>query len=324
MPIRAGEVEWNRDEIAKYVKIGTIQHFIVNEHERCLFIRDGKIQQVFGPGRHLTASMPIFGRTSFVYISLRPFQMKWGLPETFSKDNVRVGAYGTIEFQISKPELFYAQVLGGSGRETYTVADLREDILDNIQGVIRSELAQLDVKQIYIERDILISVVRSKLAELFGSRGMDYKNLEIQGINIPEDIKKALESLKLHDISITTKKADMSLELEKLKQMQQMGLNAAQMKELEIMEKDPSLLGKKYETGAYKEALQISKTQNVNIGMTAPPPMYQPYPSQQPTQSQMQTDSIEAKLEKLKNLLDKGLITQQEYDEKKKQILSEL
>jgi hypothetical protein len=33
---------------------------------------------------------------------------------------------------------------------------------------------------------------------------------------------------------------------------------------------------------------------------------------------------VEAKLEKLKNLLDKGLITQEDYEAKKKEILNSL
>jgi len=332
MPIRAGEITWNEGELAKYVNIGTIQHFIVNEHERCLFIRDGKIMQVFGPGRHLTASLPIFGRVSFVYVSLRPFQLKWGLPETMSKDNVRVGAFGTIELQITKPELFYAQVLGGSGKQVYTVNDLRDDVLDNIQSVIRSELAQLDIKQIYIERDILISVVRTKLQELFANMGIDYKRLEIQGINIPEEVKQALESLKIHEITTIKKKTDMQLELEKLKAAQQSGIDALKLKEMELLEKDPSILAKKYEAEAYRDALQTAKTQNVNIGMSMPPVQYQQpqvvqqQPAQAPQQPQQSqpSDPLEEKLMKLKNLLDKGLITQEEYDQKKKEILSSL
>lgn len=331
MPFRAGEVEWHEGELAKKVNLGTIQHFVVNEYERCLFIRDGKIQQEFGAGRHATTSMPFFGTSKHIYVSLRPFDLKWGLPETFSKDNVRVGAFGTIELQINDPKMFYAQRLGASGKEAYTIQDLREDLLDNIQGVIRSELANLEVKQIYIERDILISVVRAKLTELFASFGCDYKRLEIQGVNIPEDIKKALESLKIHSITMQKDEGDMTLEMKKLKMMQEMGIDAAKMKELEIMEKDPSVLGKKYESAAYKDAFQASRTQNVNVGMAMPPPqqqqpVYQPPPQQAPPPAAAPAGDggIEAKLEKLKKFMDQGLITEEEFAAKKKELLMDL
>ena len=129
------------------------------------------------------------------------------------------------------------------------------------------------MKEIYLERDVLIAVVRGKLQELFKSMGFDYKRLEIQGVNIPEDIKKALESAKLHDIELGKKKGDLGLEKEKMAEMARLGIDAAKMKELEIAETTPEILAKKYEAQAYKDALQTSKTQDVRVvtGVEQPP-----------------------------------------------------
>jgi len=271
LPVRAREIEWGEDELAKKVDLGKIPNFLVREYERALFIKNGKIYQEFGPGTHVASKLSPITNTYLIYVSLIPLHLKWGLPETMSKDNVRVGAFGTIELQIEDPKMFFAHVLGPKTR--YTKNELREDLLGNIQGVIRSELAALDVKQIYIERDVLIAVIRGKLQELFKSMGFDYKRLEIQGVNIPEDIKKALESAKLHEIELSKKKGDLSLEKEKMAEMARLGIDAAQMKELEIAETTPEILAKKYEAQAYKDALKTSKTQDVRIvtGVEQPP-----------------------------------------------------
>lgn len=263
MPIGAEEIEWNEGELAKKFKLGKIPHFLVKEHERAVFIRDGKIYEVFGPGRHVTSKLPGLTNAQMVYVSFLPIKLKWGLPETMSQDSVTVGVSGTVEVQIDDPKMFWAQAMGS--KTLYTESNLRDQILTNLQGVVRTELANLTIQQIYLERDVLIAAVRARLQEMFEAIGIDYKRIEIVGINIPEDVKKAMESIKIHDIELNKKKGEAELEVSKAKELAQSGIDAVTMKELEIAGESPEILAKKYESQAYKDALQTSKTQNVNL-----------------------------------------------------------
>lgn len=262
--------ELGEDELAKGVRPGTMPRFLVREFERVLFIRDGKIYQEFGPGRHVTSKIPILSQCEVIYVSLLPFKLKWGLPETLSQDNVTVGCSGTIELQIDNTKMFWAQVMGSKKR--YTKDKLREHILTNLQGVIRSELANLTIHQIYLERDVLVAAMRARLQEMFESMGIDYKRIELVGINIPENIKKALESKKIHDIELSKRRGDAELEVEKAKELAKSGIDAVTMKELEIAGANPEILEKKYESQAYKDALRSSRTQNVNLEMRTKQP----------------------------------------------------
>jgi len=263
LPIRPEEIKWGEDELAKRVELGKIPNILVREFERAIFIRDGKIFEEFGPGRHVTSKLGSITKTNMIYVSMVPFKLKWGLPETMSKDNVSVGCSGSIELQIDNAKMFWAQVMGS--RNLYTKTNLRERILTNLQGVIRSELANLTVQEIYLERDILIAAVRVRLQELFEAMGIDYKRLEIVGINISEKIKNAIESQKLHEIELKKKKGEQELELSKVSQLAKEGVDAAKMRELEIAGENPEVLGKKYESEAYKDALKTSRTQEVKI-----------------------------------------------------------
>ncbi|MDP6460090.1 MAG: zinc-ribbon domain-containing protein [Candidatus Hydrothermarchaeota archaeon] len=265
MPIRPEEVEWEDDELAKRVSIGKIPHFLVGEYERALFIRDGKIYQEFGSGSHTASKLSPTTKTHLIYVSLMPFKLKWGLPETMSRDNVTVGCHGTVELQVDNPKMFWAQVMGS--KTTYSKSKLRAHILANLQGVIRSELAKLSTSEIYLERDALIAVLRGKLSEMFQAMGIDYKRFDIAGISIPEEIKKGIESLKLHEIELGKKKGDQALDMDKIQQLANLGLDVTKLKELEIADKDPEILRKKYEARAYKDALKTAKTQNVNLGV---------------------------------------------------------
>jgi len=263
MPVRPEEIEWSEDELAKRVDLGKIPQILVQEPERALFIRDGKIFEEFGPGRHVTSKLSSMTRTYTIYVSLLPFKLKWGLPETMSQDNVTVGCSGTVELQIDNAKMFWAQVMGS--KNEYSKTELRNQILSNLQGVVRTELANLTVQQIYLERDVLIAAVRARLQEMFEVKGIDYKRIEIVGINIPQDVKKALESKKIHDIELSKRKGEADLEINKARELANSGIDAARMRELEIAGHNPEILGKKYESQAYKDALQTSRTQNVNL-----------------------------------------------------------
>jgi len=281
MPLKPGEMEWDDIELAKRADIGKIPHFLIKEYERALFIRDGKIYEEFGPGRHVTSKLSSMTNAHLIYVSLVPFKLKWGLPETMSKDNVTMGCSGTVELQIDNPKMFWAQVMGAKIR--YTKDDLRYHILTNLQGVIRSELANLTVQEIYLERDVLIAAARARLQEMFGAMGIDYKRLELVGINIPQDVKKAIESQKLHEIEIAKKKSEQELELQKVSHLASTGIDAVKMKELEIAGENPAILEKKYESQAYKDALKTSRTHGVHV-VTGAPPVQPQQPTPPPSQ----------------------------------------
>jgi len=282
MPLKPGEMKWDDTELAKRADIGKIPQFLVKEYERALFIRDGKIYEEFGPGRHVTSKLSSMTNAYLIYISLVPFKVKWGLPETMSKDDVTVGCSGTVELQIDNPKMFWAQVMGAKVR--YTKDNLKDHILTNIQGVIRSELANLTVREIYLERDVLIAAVRARLQEMFGALGIDYKRLELVGINVPQKVKDAIESQKIHDIEIGKKKKEQELELEKVSHLAANGVDATKMRELEIAGDNPTILEKKYESQAYKDALETSRTHDVPVVAGAPTAQtQQPTVPSQPT-----------------------------------------
>ncbi len=276
MPVRPEEIEWGEDELAKKVDLGKIPHILVREYERALFLRDGKIFEVFGPGRHVTSKLSSMTKTNLIYISHVPFKLKWGLPETLSKDNVTVGCSGTVELQVDNDKMFFAQIMGS--RSLYTKTKLRERVLTNLQGVIRTELANLTVHEIYMERDVLIAAVRVRLQEMFEAMGIDYKRLEIVGINIPEKIKEAIESQKLHDIELTKRRGDQELEMARTSHMAKEGVDVTKMRELDIASENPDILEKKYESQAYKDALKTSRTQSVNIMSGVQTPKEEPAP----------------------------------------------
>ncbi|MEE8401121.1 MAG: zinc ribbon domain-containing protein, partial [Candidatus Hydrothermarchaeaceae archaeon] len=68
------------------------------------------------------------------------------------------------------------------------------------------------------------------------------------------------------------KRGDAELEVEKAKELAKSGIDAVTMKELEIAGANPEILEKKYESQAYKDALQTSRTQNVNLEMRTKQP----------------------------------------------------
>lgn len=251
----AKRVSWGEEELAKKVELGAFSSLVVREHERTLLVKEGRIKNVFKPGKYKVTKFEILKKPFAIYVSLKPFKLKVGVGGVMSKDNVEVGCHGNIQLQIEDPKMFYSQVMGGKKR--YTKFQLREFVSSDIQGFLRTEIAKYEAKELYKQNDVLIPKLRVKLEELFQSLGLDFKRITIRGIKLPKKIKKALQSKKMQEIELDKEKSRFELEREKKKEekerivdkykrLKEAGVDVSKFKEKEIAEKEPGVLIEKY------------------------------------------------------------------------------
>jgi len=187
---------------------------VVRESQVAVFFRDGKALDVLGPGRHTltTANIPLlvnllkipFGwkspfRAEVVFVNMREFvDMKWGTPQMLpfrDKDLgvVRLRAFGTYAMQVADPQLFVNKIAGTQG--IYTTNQL-EDYLRNIlvsrmaDLLGESKIALLDLIGQY---DELGAGVRAKAADDFAALGLTLKAFYITAITVPEEVEKAID-----------------------------------------------------------------------------------------------------------------------------------
>lgn len=134
---------------------------VVRESQMAIFVNEGQVADVFGPGTYklTTQTLPVltylknwdklfespFKSDVYFFSTRLQIDQKWGTPQPITirdKDfgAVRLRAFGNYAFRIADPKLFHTEISGT--RESYTVAEvdgqLRGLVLQNISNAIAS------------------------------------------------------------------------------------------------------------------------------------------------------------------------------------------
>jgi len=303
-------------------RIGT--QVIVREGQVAVFFRDGKALDAFGPGRHTisTANIPLLvnlvsavfsGDTPFTaevyFVNTRDFiDMRWGTPEPITlRDEVlrmvRLRAHGTYNMAVADAQLFVGQMVGARGY--YTTEDvsnyLRSMIINRLTDLLGQTMRSvLDLPSMFEE---MSAAARVKLRDDFAAIGMSLKQLYILSVSPTDETSAAIdEAASMGAIG------DMDRYM-KFKTARAVG-DAATV-----------------EGGAAAGTAQMGL--GLGAGMAAAQAMASSFASgSQPAagaaNDQAAAADPVAALTTLKNLLDNGLISQEEYDAKRQDILSRL
>lgn len=285
----------------------------VRESQEAVFFRDGMALDVFGPGRHVlqTQNIPLIGKwvTRFGYGPNSPFRaevvfvgkqlfpnLKWGTKEPIlfrdtELQMIRLRSYGSFSIQVKNSMLFVNKVVGTMG---LYIADLIEDYL---KGIIVSKLNVVlgrmlkSVFDIPAALDELNIILRTELTTDFEGLGLALHDFYIQSISLPEEVQKMIDT--------------------------KTGMNALGNLDQFMKYKIAGSLGDATHSnnGGIGEGVGLGA--GLGMGMALPNII------QQSMQSNP-TESIADKLKQLKELLDLGALTQEEFDNKKKELLKQL
>jgi membrane protease subunit (stomatin/prohibitin family) len=286
----------------------------VRESQDAVFFRDGQALDVFGPGRHVlqTQNIPVIGKwvTSFGYGPNSPFRaevlfvgkqlfsnFKWGTREPILfRDNelsaVRLRSFGSYSIQISDTLLFVNKVVGTRGLFT------TEAIQDYLKGIIISKLNSILSKELKSVFDIAKSIetlnliLRTELDTDFSALGLKIHDFYIQSISVPEEVNKLIDT-----------RSGIGA-LGNLDQYMKFQVANA----IGDAANNNSGVGDAFNTGA-----------GLSLGMLLP----QMISSSVNKANSSPIDSME-KIKKLKELLEIGAITQEEFNDKKVELLKEI
>ena len=141
----------------------------VRESQVAVFVNEGQVADVFGPGMHTltTQTLPVltylknwdklfespFKSDVYFFSTRQQIDQKWGTPQPITIRDadfgaVRLRAFGNYAFRVADPKLFHTEISGT--RDAYTVADvdgqLRGLVLQNIsQAIAASGIPFLDL-----------------------------------------------------------------------------------------------------------------------------------------------------------------------------------
>jgi len=284
----------------------------VRESQDAVFFRDGRSLDVFGPGRHVlqTQNIPLISKwvTRFGYGPNSPFRaevvfvgkqlfpnLKWGTKEPIlfrdtELQMVRLRSYGSFSIQVKDSLLFVNKVVGTMGLFiTNAIEDYLRGIIISKLNVVLGKMLK-SVFDIPVNIDNMNMVMRTELIQDFEGLGLSLHDFYIHSISLPDEVQKMIDTKS--------------------------GMNAIgnldQYMKFKIAD---SLEEAAKSGGGMGEGLGLGA--GLGMGMALPNLIQQ---NMQPNNS----GSVATKLKELKELLDLGAITQDEFDSKKQELLKQL
>ena len=188
---------------------------VVREGQKALFIQEGKLADVFGPGTYQLNDIKNFPLLTQLYnwkylwespytgdvyfISTKQFlNMKWGTSNPIMMRDqdygvVRVRGFGVYSFAVGTPTNALRELIGSMSSFTVRNVDeyFKKIITSTLSNVIaESQIPALDLSMHY---DDLAQMAKEKLANEFEKIGIEIKSLIIENLSLPEEVEKMLD-----------------------------------------------------------------------------------------------------------------------------------
>lgn len=186
----------------------------VRDSQMAVFVNEGKVADVFGPGLYTlnTQTLPIltylmnwdkafkspFKSDVYFFATRLQTNQHWGTPNPITiRDKefgaVRVRAFGIYTYHISDPRTFYSKISGT--RDVYTVPELEGQLRNTIVGRMtdtfaNSQVAFLDMAS---NQAVLADKIASSLKPGFTELGLTLDSFVVENLSLPEELQKILD-----------------------------------------------------------------------------------------------------------------------------------
>jgi len=296
---------------------------VVRESQLALFVNEGKVADLFGPGTHrlTTQTLPLltnlknwdklfaspFKSDVYFFSTRQQLDLRWGTSQPVTlrdKDfgAVRLRAFGNYSVRLADPRVFHTEISGT--RAAYTVADLdgqlRGVLLQHLSDAVAGSgipFLDLAANQIAFAKAIMAAVAPS-----FEAMGLQLETLTVQNVSLPEELQKVLDQ-----------KIGMGM----------VGQNMGQFMQYQAAQSLPTLASASGQGGGVVAdaaslgaglALGQVMAQTIQQGLQPPSPAVAP----------VSVDEVMATLEKLGELKAKGILTDEEFSAKKAELLKKI
>lgn len=306
----------NGDEIKNASKL------IVEPGQGCIFVYEGKVQAVLEQECLIsleTANIPFWTtikkfmqffesehKTAFYFFKRTAIlNQKWGTTSTIKYEDpkykfpVGLKAFGNYSYRITDARGFFVNVVGSHGE--FFTEDFRKVMSERIIQPLSDFLAESKYSYADIDanRNEIAEGLAEKLNADFGKLGFEMTDFRIEGANFDDETLKRIN--RIADVTAEAQAAQVA------------GLDYARLQQLEAMRE-----AARNEGGGAGAGMGLGA--GIGLGQVMAQTMQNNFTAH-PAASN--TDAM-AKLAKLKEIHTAGLISEQEYTEKKKAILDTL
>lgn len=298
-------------------EIKNASKLIVGPGQGCIFVYEGRVEAVYareGLFRIETANIPFLTTLRkfmqnfqsehkvglYFFRTTKMLNLKWGTESLIKYEDpqykfpVALRAFGNYSMRIVDGRAFFQQVVGGAAE--YGVSAIREALNGRLLQPLTDFFAEAGYTYTQIDpnREEIAAGIASKLRADFDQLGFVLEDFRIEGTSFDQDTMRRIN--RIADIHTEAQAASAA------------GVSFAQLQQLEAL-RDAAR-----NPGAGGAGMAMAVGMGMAGAVTAPVAALA---------SGGEGDAA-ARLKKLKAMLDDQLITQAEYDAKKKEILASL
>ena len=307
---------------------------VVRESQMAIFVNEGQVADVFGPGTYklTTQTLPVltylknwdklfespFKSDVYFFSTRQQIDQKWGTPQPISiRDKefgaVRLRAFGNYAYRVADPKKFHTEISGT--RDVYTVAELDGQLRGLVMQQISVAIAQSNIPFLDLAANQLLfaQALSQAMAPAMEAYGLKLEGMTVQSISLPDELQKVLDQ----KIGMGMVGGDMG------KLMQYQTAQAIpKMAEGVGAGGDGGLAGAGLGMGAGVAMGQIL-AQNMQSALGGGAPAAASAPAAAPAVG-VRPEDVMATLEKLGELKAKGILTDDEFNTKKAELLKKL
>ncbi|HEY6393305.1 MAG TPA: SPFH domain-containing protein [Bryobacteraceae bacterium] len=186
----------------------------VRESQMAIFVNEGKIADVFGPGLYTlsTQTLPILTyimnwdkafkspfKSDVYFFSTRvETNQRWGTatPITIRDKEfgaIRMRGYGIYAYKIADPKVFHQKISGT--RDVYRVADLEGQLRNTIVARMTDSFAQSTVPflDMAANQEELGKKIAENLKPAYADFGLSLESFVVENISLPDELQKMLD-----------------------------------------------------------------------------------------------------------------------------------
>jgi membrane protease subunit (stomatin/prohibitin family) len=325
-----GTLAWRYPMAGNEIQYGA--SLTVRESQIAVFVNEGKVADVFGPGMYklTTQTIPVltylknwdklfqspFKSDVYFFSTRQQLDRKWGTSQPVTirdKDfgAVRLRAFGNYAYRVADAKAFHTAVSGT--RERYGVDDLdgqlRALMLQHISDAVASSgIPFLDLASNQLE---FAKQLKDANAEEFAKLGLALESVTVQNVSLPEELQKILDQ-----------KIGMGMVGDMGKFMQYQTAQAIP-KFAEGGGGGGGVAGDAMGLGAGVALGQVM-AQQLAGGLAGANPAAAAAAAAAAAPAGLKPDEVMATLEKLAELKGKGILTEDEFAAKKAELLKKL
>lgn len=195
-------------------EIQTGAKLVVRETQNALFLNEGRIADLFGPGTHTltTQTLPILTylmnwdkgfqspfKSDVFFFNLREqIDQKWGTTQPVTvRDKefgpLRIRAFGNYAYSISDPKLFWTRFCGSGAH--FTTRDIEGQVRAMILSGMASFLGGSTVAFVDMaaQQDAFSKALLAALTPAFAEMGLRLTSFYVQSLSLPEELEKHLD-----------------------------------------------------------------------------------------------------------------------------------